>query len=101
MWLLRMYRTVSCDAAAPRTMADAPHRARVGLQPVRRPRRPEARPLVDLSDFQSAELSDFRPALHQVLEQTGSFARPSANWRSEERRVGKECRFRVVVYAEK
>ena len=30
---------------------------------VRRPRRTEARPLVDLSDFQSAELSDFRPAL--------------------------------------
>src|SRR5688572_26965166 len=30
---------------------------------VRRPRRTEARPLVDLSDFQSAELSDFGPAL--------------------------------------
>jgi hypothetical protein len=30
---------------------------------VRRPRRTEARPLVDLSDFQSAKLSDFRPAL--------------------------------------
>jgi hypothetical protein len=26
-------------------------------------RRPEARPLVELSDFQAAELSDFRPAL--------------------------------------
>jgi transposase len=30
---------------------------------VRRWRRPEARPLVDLSDLQSADLSDFRPAL--------------------------------------
>jgi hypothetical protein len=29
----------------------------------RRPRRPEARPLVDLSDFHPAELSDFQPAL--------------------------------------
>jgi len=33
----------------------------------RRPRRPEARPLVDLSDFQSAQLSDFRPALTACL----------------------------------
>ena len=30
---------------------------------VRRARRPEARPLVDLSDFQPAKLSDFGPAL--------------------------------------
>jgi hypothetical protein len=30
---------------------------------VRRPRRTEARPLVDLSDFHPAELSDFGPAL--------------------------------------
>jgi IstB-like ATP binding protein len=30
---------------------------------VRRSRRTEARPLADLSDFQSAELSDFAPAL--------------------------------------
>ena len=37
--------------------------AAAGLRLVRRPRRTEARPLVDLSDFQSAELSDFRPAL--------------------------------------
>jgi len=34
---------------------------------VRRPRRTEARPLVDLSDSQSAELSDFRPALTTPL----------------------------------
>jgi len=33
---------------------------------VRRPRRTEARPLVDLSDFQAAELLDFGPALTNV-----------------------------------
>jgi len=38
-------------------------RPAVGAAPVRRSRRPEARPLVDLSDFHPAELSDFRPAL--------------------------------------
>jgi hypothetical protein len=37
--------------------------AAAGLRPVRRPRRPEARPLVDPSAFQAAELSDFLPAL--------------------------------------
>src|SRR5690242_17140276 len=44
-----------------------PHRIRTPLPGaaalVRRPRRSEARPLVDLSDFQPAELSDFGPAL--------------------------------------
>jgi len=34
-----------------------------GAAVVRRPRRPEARPLVDLSDLQRSVLSDFRPAL--------------------------------------
>jgi hypothetical protein len=37
--------------------------------PVRRPRRPEARPLVDLSDFPSAEMSDFRSALTGLMNQ--------------------------------
>jgi hypothetical protein len=36
---------------------------RVVAAPVRRPRRSEARPLVELSDFQPAVLSDFGPAL--------------------------------------
>ena len=36
--------------------------------PVRRPRPPEARPLVDLSDFQSAELSDFQAALNSCTD---------------------------------
>ena len=39
------------------------NRPRVVAALVRRLRRTEARPLVDLSDFQSAELSDFGPAL--------------------------------------
>ena len=38
---------------------------------VRRRRRPEARPLVDLSDFQPAELSDFGPALTAGRERLG------------------------------
>src|SRR4051812_37043805 len=40
-----------------------PSRPIDGAALVRRPRRTEARPLADLSDFRSAELSDFRPAL--------------------------------------
>ena len=43
---------------------------------VRRPRRTEARPLVDLSDFQSAELSDFGPALTIVRFHLSAGPRP-------------------------
>jgi hypothetical protein len=37
---------------------------------VRRPRRPEARPLVDLSDFHPTELSDFGPAVDTWIGQS-------------------------------
>ena len=55
----------------------------VAAAPVRRPRRSEARPLVDLSDFHPAELSDFRPAL------TLARCKPSMVLR---------CRVRLNVY---
>jgi len=45
------------------TSSDADAGSQRRRRPVRRSRRPEARPLADLSDFQPAELSDFGPAL--------------------------------------
>ena len=54
----------STPASGMRWTRRIPNRARTGAAvPVRRPRRTEARPLADLSDFQSADLSDFRLAL--------------------------------------
>jgi len=44
------------------TQIRSPRPAAAGA-PVRTWRRPEARPVADLSDFQPAELSDFQPAL--------------------------------------
>src|SRR4051812_49264271 len=58
------YRCASTPSSGRRSMPRRiPNRPLVAAVLVRRPRRTEARPLVDLSDFQPAQLSDFRPAL--------------------------------------
>jgi hypothetical protein len=52
------------SSGGPCTPGRSPSRTRAGAGfPVRRCRRRRARPLADLSDFQPAELSDFRSAL--------------------------------------
>lgn len=65
-----------CDSTPSPGRRSMPRRTRTRLPVagalVRRPRQPEARPLVDLSDFQSAELSDFRPALTLAHFPTGA-----------------------------
>ena len=57
---------VSTRSCGRRCTRKTPSRPPADAAPVRRWRRPEARPLADLSDFQPAEVSDFGPALTEI-----------------------------------